>query len=194
MIEIKLMGGDAQDYLDGIHENTSTITQLLQEIGELKAKLSNATSAEMPRSTTSAKILSDAKKLTDIKSERVKGNPFGPSKGSTGFSDIPNPFMVKEPKDIVETPTAETVEFKYKSRLSKQDKIDLHDYAMNKVRSNCRVDQFAMKRRLRAVTVETYINRHSNGKYKVVPGSEIKKWDIWDNAVVDPEKLYIRKA
>jgi hypothetical protein len=178
MIEIKLMGGDAQDYLDGIHENTSTITQLLQEIGELKAKLSNATSAEMPRSTTSAKILSDAKKLTDIKSERSK----------------PNPFMAKEPRDIVETPTAETIEFKYKSRLSKQDKIDLHDYAMNKVRSNCRVDQFAMKRRLRAVTVETYIDRHSNGKYKVIPGTEIKKWDIWDNAVVDAEKLYIRKA
>jgi len=178
MIEIKLMGGDAQDYLDGIHENTSTITQLLQEIGELKDKLRNVTSAEMPRSTTSSKILSDAKKLTDIKSERSK----------------PNPFMAKEPRDIVETPTAETVEIKYKSRLSKQDKIDLHDYAMNKVRSNCRVDQFAMKRRLRAVTVETYIDRHSNGKYKVVPGSDIKKWDIWDNAVVDPEKLYIRKA
>jgi len=187
MIEIKLMGGDAQDYLDGVHENTSTITQLLQEIGELKTKLSNATSAEMPRSTTSSKILSDAKKLTDIKSERVKGNPFGPSKGSTGFSDIPNLDTAKEP-------TVGTVEFKYKSRLSKQDKIDLHDYAMNKVRSNCRVDQFAMKRRLRAVTVETYIDRHSNGKYKVVPGSDIKKWDIWDNAVVDPEKLYIRKA
>jgi hypothetical protein len=178
MIEIKLMGGDAQDYLDGIHENTSTITQLLQEINELKDKLRNVTSAEMSRSTTSAKILSDAKKFTDIKSERSK----------------PNPFMAKEPKDIVETPTAETVEVKYKSRLSKQDKIDLHDYAMNKVRSNCRVDQFSMKRRLRAVTVETYIDRHSNGKYKVVPGSDIKKWDIWDNAVVDPEKLYIRKA
>ena len=178
MIEIKLMGGDAQDYLDGIHENTSTITQLLQEIGELKDKLRNATSAEMPRPTTSAKILSDAKKLTDIKSERSR----------------PNPFMTKEPKDIVETPTAETVEVKYKSRLSKQDEIDLHDYAMNKVRSNCRVDQFAMKRRLRAVTVETYIDRHSNGKYKIVLGSDIKKWDIWDNGVVDPEKLYIRKA
>jgi hypothetical protein len=178
MIEIKLMGGDAQDYLDGIHENTSTITQLLQEIGELKAKLRNATSAEMPKGTVSPKILADAKKLTDIKSERSK----------------PNPFMAKEPKDIVETPTAETVEVKYKSRLSKQDEIDLHDYAMNKVRSNCRVDQFAMKRRLRAVTVETYIDRHSNGKYKVVPGSDIKKWDIWDNAVVDTEKLYIRKA
>ena len=171
MIEIKLTGDDAQDYLDGTYDSSPTIEELLQEIGKLKSTLKEST-------PTSSKILSDAKKLTDIKSERSK----------------PNPFTAKKPKGIIETPTAETVEFKYKSRLSKQDKIDLHDYAMNKVRSNCRVDQFAMKRRLRAVTVETYIDRHSNGKYKAVLGSDIKKWDIWDNAVVDPEKLYIRKA
>ena len=167
MIEIKLTGDDAQDYLDGTYDSSPTIEELLQEIGKLKSTLKEST-------PTSSKILSDAKKLTDIKSERSK----------------PNPFTTKKPRVMVEP----TVEVKYKSRLSKQDKIDLHDYAMNKVRSNCRVDQFAMKRRLRAVTVETYIDRHSNGKYKVVPGSDIKKWDIWDNAVVDPEKLYIRKA
>ena len=167
MIEIKLTGDDAQDYLDGTCNSSSTIEELLQEIGKLKSTLKEST-------PTSSKILSDAKKLTDIKSERSK----------------PNPFTTKKPRVMVEP----TVEVKYKSRLSKQDKIDLHDYAMNKVRSNCRVDQFAMKRRLRAVTVETYIDRHSNGKYKAVLGSDIKKWDIWDNAVVDPEKLYIRKA
>lgn len=167
MIEIKLTGDDAQDYLDGTYDSSSTIEELLQEIGKLKSTLKEST-------PTSSKILSDAKKLTDIKSERSK----------------PNPFTTKKPRVMVEP----TVEVKYKSRLSKQDKIDLHDYAMNKVRSNCRVDQFAMKRRLRAVTVETYIDRHSNGKYKAVLGSDIKKWDIWDNAVVDPEKLYIRKA
>ena len=167
MIEIKLTGDDAQDYLDGTCNSSSTIEELLQEIGKLRSTLKEST-------PTSSKILSDAKKLTDIKSERSK----------------PNPFTTKKPRVMVEP----TVEVKYKSRLSKQDKIDLHDYAMNKVRSNCRVDQFAMKRRLRAVTVETYIDRHSNGKYKAVLGSDIKKWDIWDNAVVDPEKLYIRKA
>jgi hypothetical protein len=167
MIEIKLTGDDAQDYLDGTYDSSSTIEELLQEIGKLRSTLKEST-------PTSSKILSDAKKLTDIKSERSK----------------PNPFTTKKPRVMVEP----TVEVKYKSRLSKQDKIDLHDYAMNKVRSNCRVDQFAMKRRLRAVTVETYIDRHSNGKYKAVLGSDIKKWDIWDNAVVDPEKLYIRKA
>jgi len=167
MIEIKLTGDDAQDYLDGTYDSSPTIEELLQEIGKLKSTLKEST-------PTSSKILSDAKKLTDIKSERSK----------------PNPFTTKKPRVMVEP----TVEVKYKSRLSKQDKIDLHDYAMNKVRSNCRVDQFAMKRRLRAVTVETYIDRHSNGKYKAVLGSDIKKWDIWDNAVVDPEKLYIRKA
>ena len=167
MIEIKLTGDDAQDYLDGTYDSSPTIEELLQEIGKLRSTLKEST-------PTSSKILSDAKKLTDIKSERSK----------------PNPFTTKKPRVMVEP----TVEVKYKSRLSKQDKIDLHDYAMNKVRSNCRVDQFAMKRRLRAVTVETYIDRHSNGKYKAVLGSDIKKWDIWDNAVVDPEKLYIRKA
>jgi len=177
MIEIKLTGDDAQDYLDGTYDSSSTIEELLQEIGKLRSTLKESTpkppliSVSTP---TSSKILSDAKKLTDIKSERSK----------------PNPFTTKKPRVMVEP----TVEVKYKSRLSKQDKIDLHDYAMNKVRSNCRVDQFAMKRRLRAVTVETYIDRHSNGKYKAVLGSDIKKWDIWDNAVVDPEKLYIRKA
>jgi hypothetical protein len=177
MIEIKLTGDDAQDYLDGTYDSSSTIEELLQEIGKLRSTLKESTTKPPLISVstpTSSKILSDAKKLTDIKSERSK----------------PNPFTTKEPRDMVEP----TVEVKYKSRLSKQDKIDLHDYAINKVRSNCRVDQFAMKRRLRAVTVETYIDRHSNGKYKVVLGSDIKKWDIWDNAVVDPEKLYIRKA
>ena len=181
MIEIKLTGDDAQDYLDGTYDSSPTIEELLQEIGKLRSTLKESTTKPPLISVstpTSSKILSDAKKLTDIKSERSK----------------PNPFTAKKPKGIIETPTAETVEFKYKSRLSKQDKIDLHDYAINKVCSNCRVDKFAMKRRLRAVTVETYIDRHSNGKYKAVLGSDIKKWDIWDNAVVDPEKLYIRKV
>ena len=39
MIEIKLTGDDAQDYLDGTYDSSPTIEELLQEIGKLKSTL-----------------------------------------------------------------------------------------------------------------------------------------------------------
>ena len=112
-----------------------------------------------------------------------------PPKVSTDVAKLASMEKKPSPFKHVE-PIAHTI--KYKSRLSKQDKLDLDMLAREKCRSNCEIEQFAAKRSLRPKTVATYINKHSDEQYILIEGCSIPDSDLWKNATIRADRLYIR--
>ena len=172
MIEITLKGEDALQYIQNEKIVDARVVDLLETIEKQRKEIEQLKSAEMP--TASAKVKEDSKKLSN-------------KSGKILFSHR-DTTPVEEPEVVEELPV------KYKSRLSKKDRQELDAIANEKFRSNAKLDQFALKRNLRTSTVKTYIEKHSEGKYKLIKGTDIKSYMIWPNAVIEAESLYIAKA
>jgi hypothetical protein len=162
MIEIKLSGDNALLFL----QNEANSSDVIKELETKYSTLVNSYNElqEAYNNLVNAKVPDRLLRDEEI-ANSANSNPF-----------------VKEKKPSVH---------KYKTRLSKQDKIDLDKLASNKFRSSSKLSQFASHRNLRESTVETYINKHSGGRYKLVHGSEIKSYQVWENANIDTTAMYI---
>jgi hypothetical protein len=168
MIEIKLTGDNALLFLQNEANSSDNLV-------DLQSKYRNLSEAYN-------KLQEDYNKLvnTKVSSKVLKDSEILDSMNSNPFTK-----QHKEDREIVNIPT------KLKSRLSKKDREDLDVLATGKFRSSAKLSQFASQRNLRESTVETYINKHSDDKYKLVHGSEIKPYQVWENGSIDPTAMYI---
>jgi len=186
-IEITLKGEMALAYINNENVKQADVLLLSDKIEDLECKLQEVEDRAMhyyelyTGSNNTPEVPNHLKEQLDkhkaVKEESRLGKRCKPLPNSDITKILANDEVCKP---------------KYKSRLAKQDRLDLDEYASEKVRSNCKLSQFAMKRNLREVTVITYINKHSDNKYKLVKGKDIPKWDRWANASIVDDELYIR--
>ncbi len=198
MIKIELSGDEALHYLQNENKEEIKYTQLLKEFNEFKQtttllgkkyvnlqekydKLLANTTDTLNNITKSSRVKHDTELANDIKS---KNSVFTTPKHMDSTIKR-SPFEIKEV--ISNIP-------KYKSRLSKLGQESLDELSKGKLRSRCNVKQFAARFNVRPATVCTFIEKHSNNKYKLILGKDVPKKDIWDGATVEPKELYFTKV
>lgn len=129
--------------------------------------------------------------IPDMYAEQAKRQKEEEAAHTEGFDVLTG---TKEPTAVQVTtnniPAPKPVREKKKTRLNKKDMELLHKLTEGKVKASCSVTVFAAQRDLSPKTVETYINKHSKGKYKLVLGKDVKKSKIWPGASVHKEDVY----
>lgn len=174
MIEIKLTEEDALQYIQNEKLQDANYDSLLEIYNKLLADFNELQEHHKALSKESKKISSKALKDSEI-IKHTDGRPK------------------KEFNHVATEPTKEEP-VKYKSRLNKKDRAELDTLAKEKFRSNAKLEQFAKKRNLRPVTVKTYIDKHSEGKYRLILGDDIREYQKWPNAVIEKRCYYITEA
>ena len=195
-IEITLKGDMALAYIQNEKLGDASIAVMQDKIAELEIDVQKAEDRAMYYydlyTNESIEHTTNVKVPTHLKEQLAKHKAIKELgvKDTTDQSSI-NILSEEEIDMLLDVDIPESKP-KYKSRLVKQDRLDLDEYVKGKCTEKCNLTRFAKDRNVRESTIITYVGKHSDNKYRLVTGVDVSKWDRDTNNPLDDHSTYIR--